>query len=203
MKRILPVAVAVIAGTAVLLDMVLAPSWLAAPARLLLETALVLAAAALLFATGHLAVTHGAGIARGEPESGYRSLLLAALLITFGIGVALPGSAPMSWVFRHLYTPIQATMMGLMTFVLINAVYRAGRLGPRGARTLIGLALLLLLLQVAASDAISPLLPALRDWMLAVPVTAAARGILLGVALGATAAGLRILLGIDRPYTVE
>ncbi len=203
MKRILPVAVAVIAGTVVLLDMVLAPPWLAAPARLLLETALVLAAAALLFATGHLAVTHGAGIARGEPESLYRSVLLAALLITFGIGVALPGSAAMSWVFRHLYTPIQATMMGLMTFVLINAVYRAGRLGPRGARTLIGLALLLLLLQVAASDAISPLLPALRDWMLAVPVTAAARGILLGVALGATAAGLRILLGIDRPYTVE
>lgn len=203
MKRILPVAVAVIAGTVVLLDMVLAPPWLAAPARLLLETALVLAAAALLFATGHLAVTHGAGIARGEPESLYRSVLLAALLITFGIGVALPGSAAMSWVFRHLYTPIQATMMGLMTFVLINAVYRAGRLGPRGARTLIGLALLLLLLQVAASDAISPLLPALRDWMLAVPVTAAARGILLGAALGATAAGLRILLGIDRPYTVE
>jgi len=203
MKRILPVAVAVIAGTVVLLDMVLAPPWLAAPARLLLETALVLAAAALLFATGHLAVTHGAGIARGEPESLYRSLLLAALLITFGIGVALPGSAAMSWVFRHLYTPIQATMMGLMTFVLINAVYRAGRLGPRGARTLIGLALVLLLLQVAASDAISPLLPALRDWVLAVPVTAAARGILLGVALGATAAGLRILLGIDRPYTVE
>ena len=203
MKRILPVAVAVIAGTVVLLEMVLAPPWLAAPARLLLETALVLAAAALLFATGHLAVTHGAGIARGEPESLYRSVLLAALLITFGIGVALPGSAAMSWVFRHLYTPIQATMMGLMTFVLTNAVYRAGRLGPRGARTLIGLALLLLLLQVAASDAISPLLPALRDWMLAVPVTAAARGILLGVALGATAAGLRILLGIDRPYTVE
>ena len=203
MKRILPVAVAVIAGTVVLLEMVLAPPWLAAPARLLLETALVLAAAALLFATGHLAVTHGAGIARGEPESLYRSVLLAALLITFGIGVALPGSAAMSWVFRHLYTPIQATMMGLMTFVLINAVYRAGRLGPRGARTLIGLALVLLLLQVAASDAISPLLPALRDWVLAVPVTAAARGILLGVALGATAAGLRILLGIDRPYTVE
>lgn len=203
MKRLLPVAVAMLAGTVVLLDMVLAPSWLATPARLLLETALVLAAAALLFATGHLAVTHGAGIVRGEPESGHRSVLLAALLITFGIGVALPGSAAMSWIFRHLYTPIQATMLGLMTFVLINAVYRAGRMGPRGARTLIGLALVLLLLQVAASDAISPLLPALRDWMLAVPVAAATRGILLGVALGATAAGLRVLLGIDRPYTVE
>ncbi len=203
MRRFLPLAVAVLAGTIVLLDMVLAPAWLAPLARLLLETALVLAAAALLFAMGHLAVTHAAGIARGEPESGYRSVLLAALLITFGIGVALPGSAALSWVFRYLYTPIQATMLGLMTFVLINAVYRAGRLGPRGARTLIGLALVLLFFQVAASDAISPLLPALRDWMLAVPVTAAARGILLGVALGATAAGLRVLLGIDRPYTVE
>jgi len=203
MRRLLPVAVAALAGTIVLLDMVLAPARLAPLARLLLETALVLGATALLFATGHLAVTHGAGVARGEPESGYRSVLLAALLITFGIGVALPGSAALSWVFRYLYTPIQATMLGLMTFVLVDAVYRAGRLGPRGARILIGLALVLLLLQVAASDAISSLLPALRDWMLSVPVTAGARGILLGVALGATAAGLRVLLGIDRPYTVE
>ncbi len=203
MKRLLPVAVAVLAGTVVLLDMVLTPAWSGPLARLLLEAALVLGATALLFATGHLAVTHASGIARGEPESGYRSVLLAALLITFGIGVALPGSATLSWVFRYLYTPIQATMLGLMTFVLVNAAYRVGRLGPRGARVLIGLALALLLLQVAASEAISPLFPALRDWMLAVPVTAAARGILLGVALGVTAAGLRVLLGIDRPFTVE
>jgi hypothetical protein len=38
---------------------------------------------------------------------------------------------------------------------------------------------------------------------MAVPVTAGARGILLGIALGATAAGLRILFGIEHPYAPE
>jgi hypothetical protein len=33
-----------------------------------------------------------------------------------------------------------------------------------------------------------------------VPATAGARGLLLGVALGAIATGLRVFLGFDRPY---
>ncbi len=42
--------------------------------------------------------------------------------------------------------------------------------------------------------------PDLRAWVLEVPGTAGARGILLGVALGAIATAFRILLGMDRPY---
>ena len=34
-----------------------------------------------------------------------------------------------------------------------------------------------------------------------VPTLAGARGIMLGVALGTIAVGLRVLLGADRPYT--
>jgi hypothetical protein len=43
-------------------------------------------------------------------------------------------------------------------------------------------------------------LPVIKDWVLEVPALAGARGILLGVALGTAATGLRVLLGIDRPY---
>jgi hypothetical protein len=47
---------------------------------------------------------------------------------------------------------------------------------------------------------LSPALPALRAWLLAVPVTAGMRGILLGIALGTIATALRVLLAVDRPY---
>jgi hypothetical protein len=40
-----------------------------------------------------------------------------------------------------------------------------------------------------------------KEWILGVPSMASARGILLGVALGTVATGLRVLLGIDRPYS--
>jgi hypothetical protein len=39
-----------------------------------------------------------------------------------------------------------------------------------------------------------------RDWFLSVPVSAGARGILLGVALGTVMVGLRVFVGIERPY---
>lgn len=40
----------------------------------------------------------------------------------------------------------------------------------------------------------------LRNWLIQVPSTAGARGILLGVALGSMLVGLRVLIGIERPY---
>ncbi len=43
-------------------------------------------------------------------------------------------------------------------------------------------------------------LPIIKDWILDVPALSGARGVLLGVALGTAATGLRVLLGIDRPY---
>jgi len=202
-RRVLPIAVAVLAGGVVLLDMLLAPAWLGRWPRLLLEAAMVLGAVALLLGTAHLTVTHARRAAEREPGGMYGAVLVVALLVTFGIGVAAPGAPALSWVFRYLYTPLQATMLGLMTFVLVGAVYRAGRLRQRGAAWLVGIALVMLLVRVLASDAISPLFPALRDWLADVPVMAGARGILLGVALGTLSAGLRVLLGIERPYVQE
>jgi hypothetical protein len=46
-----------------------------------------------------------------------------------------------------------------------------------------------------------PVLPKIKDWIMDVPVLAAVRGILLGVALGATLTGIRLLLGVERPYS--
>jgi len=43
-------------------------------------------------------------------------------------------------------------------------------------------------------------LPIIKDWVLDVPALAGMRGILLGVGLGTAATGMRVLLGIDRPY---
>jgi hypothetical protein len=43
----------------------------------------------------------------------------------------------------------------------------------------------------------------LRDFLSAivrVPAVAGARGLLLGIALGAIATGIRVLVGLDRPY---
>jgi hypothetical protein len=200
---VLAVAVALVAGWVVLLDMLLTPDWIdGAWVAWLLEAALVLGAAALLYGALHLAATHASRLAaREEPRAG-GVVLVTGLTVTLFLGVAAPGSPALNWVFRYLYTPLQATMLGLMTFVLLDAAYRAAHIGRRGARALIVASAGVLLLQVLANGAL-PLVPGLRDWLLAVPVTGAMRGILLGVALGSTAAGLRVLFAVERPYTSD
>jgi hypothetical protein len=43
-------------------------------------------------------------------------------------------------------------------------------------------------------------LPAVTDWFMAVPNTAAQRGVIIGAALGAASLSLRVILGIERSY---
>ena len=57
-----------------------------------------------------------------------------------------------------------------------------------------------LLGQVPLGFQIWPQLPLLKAWLLQVLGTGGLRGIVLGVALGTLATGLRLLLGQDRPY---
>ena len=60
-----------------------------------------------------------------------------------------------------------------------------------------------LVVLIAATPIMGIDLPGLsefRDWVVQVPSVAGTRGILLGVALGIIATGLRILIGSDRPY---
>ncbi len=59
--------------------------------------------------------------------------------------------------------------------------------------------LVLVLLGTLPIESLAPL-RAWSDWLLEVPVSAGARAILLGIALGAVVTGMRVLLGQDRSY---
>jgi len=116
------------------------------------------------------------------------------------------------WVYFNCYVPLDATMFSLLAFFIASAAYRAFR-----ARTLD--ATLLLLAGIVLMIANAPFgnilwdttlgrlsfLPEgfptiLGDWILIVPGMAAKRAILIGLALGAIAQSLRILLGLDRAW---
>ena len=68
----------------------------------------------------------------------------------------------------------------------------------------IGSAVLVLLanspLLIGGASGLAAMFRNLGVWVAQVWATAGARGVILGVALGATATGLRIIMGVDRPY---
>ena len=91
-----------------------------------------------------------------------------------------------------------------MAGLAITLTYAAARLLARRMNLIsvvfVGVVLMLLIGAAPQIAAWAPLLAEIRQWILRVPTMAGARGILLGVALGTIATGVRILSGSDRPY---
>jgi hypothetical protein len=113
-----------------------------------------------------------------------------------------PDSELVSLLFRHVQFPLQATLFSLLAFFVATAAYRAFRLRSLESVAFLLIAAIVLLGQIPgwASDSLRETLPWLREWTLTKVALGGARGILLGVALGTIVVGIRLLIGIDRPY---
>jgi hypothetical protein len=133
------------------------------------------------------------------------------LLVWFGIAAPTPdnpmnsGTANLAsqLVFRHLLTTVGTAIAGLLVFVLVLAGYRLLR--RRLSVTLVSFVVfaVIALLALAPWPAALSGEAGLRDLLRAfssVFAIGGGRGLLLGIALGVVATGLRILLAMDRPY---
>lgn len=203
MKRILPIVLASGCGFLALLDYLIASPGIDAIGGALSEGVILLAAFALILGVLNLMSVH---IRRTAVKGEGRFLsiaLLIALVGTLFVGLGPANGQALAWVFHYLYMPLQATMTALLAFFLVTALYRAFRVRSGEAALLLAVSLFLFLAQLPLSGAISPYIPALGEWLLAVPVTAGLRGLLLGVALGTMITALRVLLAIDQPYRGE
>ena len=93
---------------------------------------------------------------------------------------------------------MQQAVFAFLAFFIVSAAYRAFRIRTREATVLMVSALLVMI-----GNAIVPL-PGpgapLELWILSVPAMAMQRGVILGVALGAIAQSVRILLGLERGF---
>lgn len=201
MRRTVPVIAAILCGAAVLADLLLDVPAINAAGQALLEGIMILGAFAMILAALRLVTSHAGRLARRDGDRLGSLVLLVALLVALGLGVGRPAGNELQWLFDHVYEPLQATTAALLAFFGVQGAYRAFRLRTGEAAVLLVSALFALFAQLPIASAISPILPRLRQWMVAVPAAAGMRGILLGVSLGAMIASLRILVGIERPYT--
>lgn len=94
---------------------------------------------------------------------------------------------------------VESALAGLVVFALVYGAYRLMRRRVTWGGVLFTVALLIVLLGALPLPQVTILAQA-RDWLLAVPVSAGARGILLGIALATVVTGVRVLVGQDRSY---
>ncbi len=170
---------------------------------LLIEWGVILAGVATLVAILNLLGVHWRKLSASQNPDYNSLLVLLAFLVTFVAGLWLGAAHPQyQKVVTMIQAPIEASLMGLAAVVLLFACIRlvSHRKGWMGVVFLVSAVIFLALG--------SGLLPSQGDSLLAdvtafierLPV-AGSRGLLIGIALGSLTAGLRILMGADRPYS--
>lgn len=175
-------------------------------AALIVQLVAVTAAVAVLIGILNLLAVHLGRFTHAERGWPYSALIL---LVTAGVVVLrildraeiwsgdLEGEQISPRAFEAVQVSIESALAGLLVFFLVFAGYRLMRRGVSVWNVLFTSAVVVALvgwIPLGDLEALSDV----REWLVSVPVSAGARGILLGVALGTVTAGVRVLLGQDR-----
>jgi hypothetical protein len=105
-----------------------------------------------------------------------------------------------TWLYDHVFSPCNATMFALLAFFIASAAFRAFRARNVEAGLLLGAAILIMIGRVPIGRALSPVFPAIAEWIVDIPNNAGRRAIMMGAALGAIATSLRVILGLERSH---
>jgi hypothetical protein len=211
-KRLLAVLIAGVVGLIVLVDYAGAGGAVAPVAQLLVGWAAVITAVGLLLGILSVVGSHVQRVRRRSADWAYSLILILGMLavIVAGIFFPLPGSGgvvlpaslaeiPIRTVFRVVYEPLASSLLALLAFFSLSAALRALRRGSAEATVIVVVAALVLVAQLPTVAAL-PLVGTTLQWLNDYVALAGARGLLIGAAIGALVAGVRVLLGFDTPY---
>lgn len=198
LKRGLPVTLALIFGFATLAGLLVLPPL----ADRLLSWAGFLAAVALVLGVLNLLVIH---VRRAASGNGYSLILVLSMLAVFALAITdalLLTEGGLAFTFNEIQAPLEAAVASLVAFFLLFAGARMLQ-HRRSAWSILFMisAIFFLLTQGPLPEALATILSPIRRVADSVLVTAGMRGILLGVALGIITLSLRLLSGLERPYS--
>lgn len=202
LKTPISVSIAIAVGLVVLVGYFVDIPLLVNLRVIFLRWAVILAAVALIVGVINLLNVHWNRISNSQPGGFYSTILILSLLAT-AVAVAIfgPTGSWSMWIFNNIQVPIESSLMALLAVIL---AYASARMLNRRINlfsiVFIATALIILFGTVTLPILDLPVLNELRSWIERIPAVAGSRGILLGVALGTIATGIRVLMGADRPY---
>lgn len=174
----------------------------------LLQVAQIILAVALVIGVLNVIMVHLGGLRSRMPGLGYRLVLAVAAITVLALELAVPsiggsiGATAMTAstrVFQYIYQPLAMSVLGLLVFFALQATWRALATRPAEAWIIVVVAVIFLLAN-GPWAALVPGLPETLAWVTIYPANGVARGILIGISIGAVVATVRLLLGFDQPY---
>jgi len=166
---------------------------IALPADVLLRLVVIFLALSVVIGIANLLFVHVSRLTSGKF---YSAVLLASFSFTIFWYVTRQGDTSL---LEAVQLPIESALAALLFLSLVHGGSRV----MRKRRDIWGLLFVAVVLVVLlASLPLAELAPlrAWNDWLMRVPVSAGARALLLGIALGMVVTGVRVVLGQDRAY---
>ncbi len=202
--RILTAVVAMASGFIVLLGYFFPLDALTQLRIMLTDWAVIIAAMAVLVGIANLIFVQMDKIRKREKNSIYGTLLVLALIGTFGLGLVFgPENQLMRIAVDAVIVPVEASLMAILAVTLVYASIRLLR-RRADVMTVIFLLIAIIFLVLIMPTPFGPLLgDDLNGFVLqtlGMFSRGGARGLLIGIALGTLLTGIRVLFGIDRPY---
>ena len=192
--------IVLVVGLLLLADLLVVNDTLGDVASVVVASVVLVAAGAALAAAAALAIRRGADLwrRRGDPVGAALVLLGMGAVLAAGLrpGATGAGDPAVGWLVAALLVPLGATVFGLLFVSTLAAMWRSlDRRSPQAVLTVLAAAAVVVLL-LPIGGAPGAWLASAAGWTLAVPIGAALRGLLIGVAILAAVAAARTLFGI-------
>jgi hypothetical protein len=201
MGRILSIltsAIAIGIGIATLIGLLSGTGFFAASTNFFLQLATITVATTIIIGIINLLSVHLRRILGRQRGWIYSIALVLSTLLVLTLWLTDSDEANMA-LLEGVQVSIESALAGLLLFALVYGAYRLMSQRVTWAAMLFTLALVIILIGALPLPEVGALAQ-IREWLLAVPVSAGARGILLGIALATVVTGIRVLIGQERSY---
>jgi hypothetical protein len=203
MKMRIPLLLGFLTGSFLLVQFFVPHQSLNLVYQMLLDWGMVIGTFALVLGLASLFRSHLDRIRQRRREYGYSFITLLSFLVVLIVGMfwGKEKGSTFQWLFTWVQVPLDSTVFSLLAFFMASAAYRSFRARSVEATILLVAAVIVILGRIPLGGELSDgWLPRITEWLMIFPAVGAKRGIIFGVALGAIATSLRILLGIERSH---
>ncbi|MBN1874918.1 MAG: hypothetical protein JXA33_11865 [Anaerolineae bacterium] len=201
-RRTLPTAIAIGCGLVVLMGLLIPVDLLVASRQFLLQWAIVLGGFAFILAYFSLLKVHITRLVKEPKQKTTSMIVILTALAGFGVVVwqGTNGEWP-KYLLKYVMIPGESTLLALTAVTLLLAGMRILQVRRSGGTiAFVLIAVLALAITVPYAGVGLEIMQLIKTWI-HVPAIAGMRGLLMGVALGTTLTGLRIIFGADRPHS--
>lgn len=165
--------------------------------NIFLQIVVITVAITVLIGVINLLVVHVGRITGRRKGALYSAVLVASFLLVIVTYIVRPDVNTI--LLENVQIAVESALAGLLFFALVYGAYRMMRRRVTVWGILFVTVLLIVLLGALPVSGIG-FIARISDWLMAIPVSAGARGILLGIALATMVTGVRVLIGQDRSY---